>query len=104
MSAFGTKRTSHSRRRMSAFGGKGDKADAHECPLLTHSGHARVSPAWRGTWSAGQQFADAQGGNGSTSFIRNDRGDLCNEAGAALESHVAPQPGHGDNETIPKAN
>ena len=52
----------------------------------------------------GQQFADVQGGNGGTSFIKNDRWDLGNKAGAALESHVAPQPGHGDYETIPDAN
>jgi hypothetical protein len=37
-------------------------------------------------------------------FIRNDRGDLGDKAGATLESHVTPQPGHGDDETIPKAN
>src|SRR5262249_6244391 len=43
-------------------------------------------------------------GNGSTSLIMNDRGDLGNKAGAAFESHVTPQPGHGGNETIPKAN
>ena len=42
--------------------------------------------------------------HGGTLFIRNDRGDLGNEASATLESHVTPQPGHGDDETIPKAN
>jgi len=35
---------------------------------------------------------------------RNDRGDLGNKTGSAFESYVAPQPGYGDNETIPKAN
>ena len=37
-------------------------------------------------------------------FGRNDRGDLGNKTGSAFESYVAPQPGYGDNETIPKAN
>jgi hypothetical protein len=36
--------------------------------------------------------------------IMNDRGDLGNKASAALESYVAPQPGYGDNKTIPEAN
>jgi hypothetical protein len=36
----------------------------------------------------GQQFADVQCGNGGTSFIKNDRWDLGNKAGAALESHA----------------
>jgi hypothetical protein len=47
---------------------------------------------------------DVQGGNGSTLFIRNDLGDLSNKASSALEGDVAPEPGYGDNETIPKAN
>ena len=68
------------------------------------SGHATHSPGLHGTWSAGQQFADVQGGNGGTSFIMNDRGDLGNKAGAALESHVAPQPSYSDYKTIPQAN
>ena len=38
------------------------------------------------------------------SFIMNDRGDLGNKAGAALEGYVAPQPGYGDYKTIPEAN
>jgi hypothetical protein len=37
----------------------------------------------------------------TSSFIMNDRGDLGNKAGAALESYVAPQPGYGDYKTIP---
>ena len=47
---------------------------------------------------------DVQGGNDGTLFIRNDRGDLSNKAGTALERYIAPQPGYGDDETIPKAN
>jgi len=38
------------------------------------------------------------------SLIMNDRWDLGNKAGAALESYIAPQPSDRDNETIPKAN
>ena len=42
-SAFGTKRTSHSCRRMSAFGGKADIAQTPEnCPLMTQSGHCTI--------------------------------------------------------------
>jgi len=33
-------------------------------------------------------------------FGRNDRRDLGNKAGPALEGYVAPQPSNGDNETI----
>ena len=47
---------------------------------------------------------DVHGGNGGTSLIMDDRGDLGNKAGAALEGYVAPQPSYGDDETIPKAN
>jgi len=54
-------------------------------------------------WSAWQQFACSRS-HGGTLFIRNDRGDLGDKAGATLESHVTPQPRHGDDETIPKAN
>ena len=45
-----------------------------------------------------------QSGNSGTLFIRNDLGDLSNKASSALEGDVAPEPGYGDNETIPKAN
>ena len=34
--------------------------------------------------------------HGGTLFIRSDRGDLGDKAGATLESHVTPQPGHGE--------
>jgi glycosyltransferase involved in cell wall biosynthesis len=37
-------------------------------------------------------------------FGGNGRRDLGNKAGPALESYVAPQPSHGDYETIPDTN
>ncbi len=37
-------------------------------------------------------------------FGRNDRGDLRNKAGPALESYVAPQPSHRNYETVPDAD
>jgi len=37
-------------------------------------------------------------------FDRSDRGNFSNKASSALEGGVAPEPGYGDNETIPEAN
>jgi hypothetical protein len=82
---------------MSAFGGKADIPQAPRMsaydPKRTLTGHVMSFAA-----------AAVSGAANGTSLIRNDRGDLGNKAGAALESHVAPQPGHGDYETIPDAN
>ena len=36
-------------------------------------------------------------------FGRSDR-NFSNKASSALEGDVAPEPGYGDNETIPEAN
>jgi hypothetical protein len=66
----------------------GRRVKVLQCPLLTHSsGHAAQSSLV----AAGL-------------FGRNDWGDLSDKASAPLEGYVAPQPGYGDNETIPDAN
>jgi len=49
-------------------------------------------------------LAASRDGKGQALLVRSDRGRLSNKASSALEGDVAPQPGYGDNETIPEAN